>query len=64
MLTADTDLPRLTMSVTWRKFMRTVNLLQMITNYGKTWRVPCKLLYGKECYMVISEMKDDFYKEF
>ena len=28
--------------------------------YGKTWRVPCKLLYGKECYMVISEMKDDF----
>ena len=32
--------------------------------YGKTWRVPCKLIYGKECYMVISEMKDDFYKEF
>lgn len=32
--------------------------------YGKTWRVPCKLLYGKEYYMVISEMKDDFYKEF
>ena len=32
--------------------------------YGKTWRLPCKLLYGKECYMVISEMKDDFYKEF
>ena len=32
--------------------------------YGKTWRVPCKLLYGKGCYMVISEMKDDFYKEF
>lgn len=32
--------------------------------YGETWRVPCKLLYGKECYMVISEMKDDFYKEF
>ena len=32
--------------------------------YGKTWRVPCKLLYSKECYMVISEMKDDFYKEF
>lgn len=32
--------------------------------YGKTWRVPCKLLYGKECYIVISEMKDDFYKEF
>lgn len=32
--------------------------------YGKTWRVPCKLLYGKECYMVISAMKEDFYKEF
>ena len=32
--------------------------------YGKTWRVQCKLLYGKECYMVISEMKDDFFKEF
>lgn len=32
--------------------------------YGKTWRVPCRLLYGKECYMVISEMKDDFYREF
>lgn len=32
--------------------------------YGKTWRVPSKLLYGKECYMVISEMKEDFYKEF
>lgn len=32
--------------------------------YGETWRVPCKLLYGKECYMVISEMKEDFYKEF
>ena len=32
--------------------------------YGKTWRVPCKLLYGKECYMVISEMNEDFYKEF
>lgn len=32
--------------------------------YGETWRVPCKLLYGKECYMVISEMKEDFYEEF
>ena len=31
---------------------------------GKTWRVPSKLLYGKECYLVISELKDDFYKEF
>ncbi|MGN0107916.1 MAG: beta-galactosidase [Hominilimicola sp.] len=32
--------------------------------YGKPWRVPCRLLYGKECYMVISEMTDDFYREF
>lgn len=32
--------------------------------YGKTWRVPCKLIFGKECYIAISEMKDDFYKEF
>ena len=31
MFTADTDLPRLTMSVTWHKFTQTVNLLQMIT---------------------------------
>lgn len=31
--------------------------------YGKTWRVPCSLLYGRKCYIVISEMKDDFYKE-
>ncbi|MDO5397339.1 MAG: beta-galactosidase [bacterium] len=32
--------------------------------YGKPWRVPAKLLYGKECYLVMSEMKDDFYREF
>lgn len=32
--------------------------------FGTPWRVPCKLLYGKECYIAISEMKDDFYKEF
>lgn len=32
--------------------------------YGKTWRVPCRLIYGKECYIAISEMKDDFYREF
>lgn len=32
--------------------------------YGKVWRVPAKLLYGKETYLVMSEMKDDFYKEF
>lgn len=32
--------------------------------YGESWRVPSKLLYGKECYLVMSEMKDDFYREF
>lgn len=31
---------------------------------GTPWRVPAKLLYGKECYLVVSEMRDDFYKEF
>ena len=32
--------------------------------YGETWRVPAKLLEGKECYLAVSEMRDDFYKEF
>ena len=32
--------------------------------YGKAWRIPAKLLYGKECYLVMSEIKDDFYREF
>lgn len=32
--------------------------------YGKAWRIPAKLVYGKECYLVMSEMKDDFYREF
>lgn len=32
--------------------------------YGAAWRVPAKLLYGKECYLVMSELKDDFYREF
>ena len=31
--------------------------------YGRPWRVPAKLLYGKECYLVMSEWKDDFYRE-
>lgn len=31
---------------------------------GTPWRVPAKILYQKECYLVISEMKDDFYREF
>ncbi len=32
--------------------------------YGKPWRIPAKLLYNKDCYLVMSEMKNDFYKEF
>ncbi len=32
--------------------------------YGAAWRVPAKLLFGHECYLVMSEMRDDFYKEF
>lgn len=32
--------------------------------YGKPWRVPAALLAGRECYLVMSEMKDDFYREF
>lgn len=31
---------------------------------GEVWRVPADLLYGREAYLVYSEMKDDFYKEF
>lgn len=32
--------------------------------YGKPWRVPASLLNGKECYLGLSEMKNDFYREF
>ncbi|MCH5209601.1 MAG: beta-galactosidase [Oscillospiraceae bacterium] len=32
--------------------------------YGKPWRVPCGLVFGKECYIAISELKNDFYREF
>lgn len=31
--------------------------------YGEPWRVPAKLLYGKTCYLVMSELRDDFYRE-
>lgn len=31
--------------------------------YGVPWRVPAELLYGKECYIVMSEIKDDFLRE-
>ena len=32
--------------------------------YGRPWRVPAALLYGKKCYLVMAELKDDFYREF
>ncbi|GIP19305.1 beta-galactosidase [Paenibacillus montaniterrae] len=32
--------------------------------YGEVWRVPARLLHGKECYLVVSELRDDFYREF
>ena len=32
--------------------------------YGKRWRVPVKILSGRECYLAMSELKDDFYREF
>ena len=31
--------------------------------YGIVWRVPANLLYGRDCYLVMSEMKNDFYRE-
>jgi len=30
---------------------------------GVNWRVPAKLLFGRECYLVMSQRKDDFYCE-
>lgn len=32
--------------------------------YGEPWRVPAKLLFGKICYLVMSELRNDFYREF
>ncbi|WIV17175.1 beta-galactosidase [Paenibacillus polygoni] len=32
--------------------------------YGDVWRVPARLLNGKQCYLAVSEMRDDFYREF
>ncbi len=32
--------------------------------YGKPWRIPAAMLFGKDCYVVTSEMKNDFYREF
>lgn len=30
---------------------------------GHPWRLPASLLYARECYLFLSEMKDDFYRE-
>ena len=30
---------------------------------GVDWRVPASLLAGRECYLVLSERKNDFYCE-
>lgn len=32
--------------------------------YGVTWRVPASMIYGRECYIVCSELKDDHYREY
>lgn len=39
-------------------------LVADIFYYGEPWRVPAKMLFGKECYVAMSELKDDCYKEF
>lgn len=31
--------------------------------YGIPWRVPARLIYGKDAYVVCSEIRDDFYRE-
>ncbi len=31
---------------------------------GVPWRVPARMLYGRECYLCFSELRDDFYREF
>lgn len=40
------------------------NLLADRYYNGENWRIPASLLYGKESYLVMSEMRDDFYREF
>ena len=31
---------------------------------GEPWRIPAKLIYDKECYLVTSELKDDCFRTF
>ena len=33
-------------------------------DYGKPWKVPAEMLADRECVVVFSEIRDDFYKEF
>ena len=32
--------------------------------YGRPWCVPAAMLHGKDCHLVMSEKKDDFYQEY
>lgn len=32
--------------------------------YGKPWSIPAKMLFGKECYLAVSPIENDFYREF
>lgn len=32
--------------------------------YGVPWRIPASMIYGNECYIVCSELKDDHYREY
>lgn len=31
--------------------------------YGRSWRIPAMLIYGKQAFVVCSELMDDFYRE-
>lgn len=31
---------------------------------GRKWRIPADMIYNKNAYLIYSEMKDDFYREF
>lgn len=32
--------------------------------YGIPWRIPASMIYGNECYIVCSELRDDHYREY
>ncbi len=31
--------------------------------YGRPWRIPASLLWGRKCFLAVSELKEDFYRE-